>query len=243
MKTTIIASLVLAAAAGTAFGTAIDIPMSAKQGPALMNGDGLNGKGWNVSSTDLPWLRKQVGYTSNWTFMDRNVHSPNNASGVTGTWPGTVVDFLGTDASMYTGAANQMAKGVTMQWKGFISIKEAGMFTMGAYGNGLFEVKLGGTTILNKSGDTTGGDTQAIWLNMAGMYAIEVNYSNPTNAAGITLLWSKAGDGKLSGANVPANINALNIIPTASFFKAAIPAPGAAALLGLGGLVAARRRR
>ena len=91
--------------------------------------------------------------------------------------------------------------------------------------------------------DSAGGALQSPNTSVSGTGLQSFAVSSFSLFSGTTLDWSSVVSVELQAFTVGTNQTAQASSFTFNSFNAVIPAPGAAALLGLGGLMAARRRR
>ena len=146
---------------------------------------------------------------------------------------------------------------------GFVNAPDASDFQLNLSvlkANALATTALGGGTftMTDRNGDTIGGQIAGTWISFGGATffnglltnVISTNVSGDGTFDGTIGNFGTGGLGVLEGALVQIFLN-----PATGFFNAGfnnistgvsgqlVPTPGALALLGLGGLVAGRRRR
>lgn len=236
--------LALSAFAGTTLATLVEIPVSAKVGPAFMNGDGLNGRGYFGSVNDLPWARMKASGPADFTFMGTNLNYTDNLNGGNNPAHTSINDFLAPNGGMVSnGAGTREFNQTVFKYSGFISIKDPGQYDFDVLSDDGFELRIGGQTVSKFESDRGPGVTGG-WANfsMAGTYAFELLYWNNNGPGNLAVTWNRpAGAGPaLPGNGTIAGMSG-QVVPVSVLAK--IPAPSAAATLALAGMVAARRRR
>ena len=243
-----LAALAVAACAGSVFATAVEIPMSAKvAGLPTQSGDGLNGKAWHFTGNDLFWADMRMMDTPDDTYMVANKLKFRTAGAAY-----TPAGFLGNNGVMHSNpnwANSQLADWKLYKWTGYIKIDNPGQYDFGVISDDGFRLKVGGQTISQFDGNRSAARTDG-WANfsMAGLYEIEVLYWNASGDARFDLLWNYANNSALTPGDAGPSVadggtSYYKYVPQSHLFKTPVPTPGAAALLGLGGLVASRRRR
>jgi hypothetical protein len=237
---TLVASVAVIACAGSAL--AVNVPMSAKVGPCPTTpGEGLNGKGWFYNTSDTIWADMYAHMTepADFMYMSRLVNT-NGSTGYVNNSESNVQGLLGSSSMMIMpdSAGTHAIDGVILRYTGYICISQPTTLTFGVLSDDGFQLDIGGIRVAEFVGQRGPGVTTGeATFSMAGLYAIDLLYfANNQGTSGVNLLWNGGGNaGTVNGAGD------LTLVPTEVLFK--VPAPGAAALVGMGGLLASRRRR
>ncbi|MBL0869439.1 MAG: hypothetical protein IBJ18_02565 [Phycisphaerales bacterium] len=148
-----------------------------------------------------------------------------------------ILNWIGaTDAATFTGvpgaSSNATGRAVYI-FTGFINLTSPGIWYFGVSSDDGFRLRINGSEVAQFNGDrgtalTLSGPWNAL---AAGLYSVELLYW--ANEAGDSAVVFSAGQGSPT---------AVSPVGRSSLYSV-IPAPTAGALLGLGGLVATRRRR
>jgi hypothetical protein len=229
MKLTL-AALAIALTAGSALATSVNVPVGQRVGPAPTGAaTGLNGMGYFKHVNDIPWADMWISQnTANFTYMTSRIDQTTSEQ------VGTVSSFLDFSTMITPPAAGNQSNADTIyKYTGFIAIQNPGQYDFKVLSDDGFRLKIGGQTIAEFIGSRDKGETQG-WATFAqaGLYPIEIVYFNGGGEADLQIKWTNAGN--------PGGFHVLGSVNN-ELYK--IPAPGAAALLGLGGLTIARRRR
>lgn len=196
-------------------------------------GDGLTGSIWTSYAPNIAGSRAitSIGSAAV-SFAARAMDYPQGADFVDSGSP--LNDFLGTDAASLIGldGATENSSGKVFTFTGFIAIRGPGTYRFTVASDDGMELLIGGQRVTAFDGDrgfdpTSGSGDFA----ESGLYTIDLLYwANDNGESGMAFSWLRPGD--LDPA----------IVSSADLYTI-IPTPSAAALLALGGLMAARRRR
>lgn len=228
LRSVSVATVLLSACAGIASAQAI-IPAAARVGdiPGFA-GNGLKGEIWTSSVSSIAGTRNIMGANpANATFQATNINYLNDLIGTPlSTW-------LGADAASLSGISGDTAiSALSIRLTGYIAIANAGTLRFNVESDDGMELKIGGESVTSYDGDRGfGGSPASAEFSEAGLYQIELIYwANGAGSSGLKFSWNAADPGNL------------DVVPEASLYSV-IPAPSAIGVLGMAGLVAARRRR
>lgn len=227
LRSVSLVSVLLSACASIASAQAI-IPAGARVGdiPGFA-GNGLKGEIWTSSVSSIAGTRNIMNGASNATFQATNINYFNNGVGT------ALSDWLGADAASLSGISGSTTIGsLSIRLTGYIAIAEAGTLRFNVESDDGMELKIGGESVTSYDGDRGfGGSPASAEFSEAGLYQIELIYwANDQGSSGLKFSWNAADPGTL------------DVVPQASLYSV-IPAPSALGVLGMAGLVAARRRR
>ncbi|MCU0688727.1 MAG: PA14 domain-containing protein [Phycisphaerales bacterium] len=226
----LLAVLSVAALAGSALATSVNVPSSTRLGnvPATP-GTGLVAMGYRTTTSvnTLAEARQTIATKPtlvNFTAMKfdyNNLHETNTV----GNWVGSP-----DNTPLTTAQKNAIGDWMAYKFTGAIAIPTAGQYDFKITSDDGFEMKIGNQSIAKFDGERGSATTNG-WATFTqrGLYPIEIVYFNAAVKGELKIEYKRAGTSDPFVLLAKPNLY--------------IPTPGAAALLGLGGLVAARRRR
>ncbi len=224
-----VAALGLVSAASA---TSVTIPANKRLGPVpTMAGTGLDGQVWtgagvHTTASAQTWTVNNAAAGS-FVGMTFNYSNQGEAN--------TVGNFLGTDAAPLPSAVkNALGDWTVFKFTGKIALPSAGQYDFKITSDDGFVLKVGDQKIAEFAGERSSATTEG-WLTVSqsGLYSIEVLYFNGPAAGNLKIEYKKAGSNSPFKVLSKPDIFQMNMIPT----------PGAVAVLGMGGLMASRRRR
>jgi PA14 domain len=209
--------------------TPVFIPMSDKAaGLPNFNGDGLNGSIYFKAVNDIPWAQMAATGAVDGTFKAKTIDFPNGATQtVSG---GNLGEFFGNQITGANFDLNRSQFGNVFKFDGYLKVPDPGTYNFSVASDDGFELKIADRVISSFEADRGFAPTsQEVNFSMAGLYKVSLLYF--------------ANSGGSSGIEFRSNLTGSDQTIPMSFLYTVIPAPSAAAMLGLGGLVIARRRR
>jgi hypothetical protein len=225
----VIAALGLVSAAQA---TSVTIPANKRLGPVpTMAGTGLDGQVWtgagvHNTTSAAAWTASKPAAGS---FVGMNFNYSNQGEA------NTVGNFLGTDAAPLSNAVkNALGDWTIYKFTGKIALPSAGQYDFKITSDDGFVMKVGDQKVAEFAGERSSATTNG-WLTVSqsGLYSIEVLYFNGPATGDLKIEYKKAGTNDPFKVLAKPDIYQMNMIPT----------PGAVALVGMGGLLASRRRR
>jgi hypothetical protein len=148
-----------------------------------------------------------------------------------------ILNWIGaTDAATFTGipgASNNPTGRAAYLFTGFINLSSPGLWYFAVTSDDGFRLRINGIEVAQFNGDRGTAQTLAgpFSADGSGLYTVELLYW--ANEQGDSAVIFQAGLGSFTAVTAVSRSNLYSVIP----------APTAGALLGLGGLLAARRRR
>lgn len=223
------ACAIVALSAGAALATGPAIPANQAQPTPAGSGSGLHARVWR--DANVANIGAAVTYTganaSVGTFTSTGIDYPG--SGDTVSVNTNLSTALGGDFASYVGSSPGSFRRIIMKFTGFIRIPEAGKYSFWVGSDDGFRLSIGGVQLGSVTRSSFDWTFMQPTFSASGIYPIELYYyANNTKASGIAFEWqTPSADDK-------------GIVRAKDLF---VPSPSAAALLGLGGLLATRRRR
>lgn len=212
--------------------TSVTIPANKRIGPVpTMAGTGLDGQVWtgagvHTTASAQTWTTNNAAAGS-FVAMSFNYSNQNENN--------TVGNFLGTDAAPLSNAVkNALGDWTIYKFTGKIALPTSGQYDFKITSDDGFVLKVGDQKIAEFAGERSSATTDG-WLTVSqsGLYSIEVLYFNGPGKGNLKIEYKKAGTNDPFKVLAKPDIFQMNMIPT----------PAAVAVLGMGGLVASRRRR
>jgi hypothetical protein len=204
-------------------------------------------------SITLPFSFSFYGVASNTAFVSSNGQIAFGGTTNTGNALGTQVTASYTNGS-FNSATNpvgntQVDRQTIAPWwddMQFTSGQAGGLYTKSQVTAGVNEFVIEWSNVAFFNATTNGVTFQAVLRDNGSIsfnYLDVINGATGTNGASATIGIHDLGGTNVNNRYLEYSFNTANAVANGDQINIVVPAPGAAALLGLGGLVAVRRRR
>jgi PA14 domain len=204
-------------------------------------GNGLNGSIWSWPGGNFGTVDTITATDPASTFRSTLVDYPNASDDIVNVDGSTLGAFLGSDAGTLAGSFDSSTQvgSLLFRFSGFIAIQNAGDVIFAVGSDDGARLTIGGVLITGFDGDRGFGfSSDTATFEAGGLYPVELIYwANGVGQSGVEWYSSIPG-GPDSGTPFTGG----SIVPTDVLYTV-IPAPTAAAVFGLAGVLVARRRR